>query len=435
MPDMFRHPPIIPADLLVARWTLKQVQGDGFPREVVPPYNAPMPALPTTDALAASAIDLLAKLIAFDTTSRDSNLALIEYVEGLLGDLGVTATRVPNADGRKANLYATLGPRTEGGIVLSGHTDVVPVDGQKWSSDPFALTEREGRLYGRGTCDMKGFLALALAAAPLFAEPGRLKRPVHLAFSYDEEVGCLGAPSMIAEIAKHLPRPAAVIVGEPTSMEVVHGHKGITSYIVTVTGHEAHSSLTHLGLSANMIAIRLMHGLSELAASLERAADPASPFMPRHATLTIGQINGGTAVNILARECTFVFDLRCPPGMDPMAILAPFLAGAKTIDTEMKARFPDTGIDIVRRSLTPAFAPEPDGEAERVARSLAGDNGPPRVVPYAAEAGQFQQAGFSTVICGPGSIEQAHQPDEYVDRVQMERGAAFMLRLAEMLAG
>jgi len=393
-----------------------------------------MPPLPTTDALAASAIDLLARLVAFDTTSRDSNLALIEYVERLLGELGVTATRVPNADGRKANLYATLGPQTEGGIVLSGHTDVVPVDGQIWSSDPFTLTERDGRIYGRGTCDMKGFLALALAAAPIFAEPGRLKRPVHLAFSYDEEVGCLGAPSMIAEIAKHLPRPAAVIVGEPTMMEVVHGHKGITTYTVTVTGHEAHSSLTHLGLSANTVAIRLMHRLMELADWLEREADPASPFQPKHATITVGMINGGTAGNILARQCVFLFDLRCPPGMDPQPILAPFLTEAKAVDREMKARFPHTGIDIVRRSLTPAFAPEPDGEAERVARSLAGDNGPPRVVPYAAEAGQFQEAGFSTVICGPGSIEQAHQPDEYVDRAQMERGAAFMLRLAEMLA-
>jgi len=201
-----------------------------------------------------------------------------------------------------------------------------------------------------------------------------------------------------------------------------------------VTGHEAHSSLTHLGLSANMVAIRLMHSLSDLADRLEQEVDPASPFLPKHATLTIGMINGGTAGNILARQCVFLFDLRCPPGVDPQPILAPFLAETRRLDAEMKARFPDTGIDVVRRSLTPAFAPEPDGEAERVARSLAGDNGPPRVVPYAAEAGQFQQAGFSTVICGPGSIEQAHQPDEYVNRVQMERGAAFMLRLAEMLA-
>jgi acetylornithine deacetylase len=393
-----------------------------------------MTPLPTVDRLAADAIAMLGQLVAFDTTSRDSNLALIEHVEALLAPLGVTATRVPNADGSKANLYATLGPAAEGGIVLSGHTDVVPVDGQAWTTDPFVLVERDGRLYGRGTCDMKGFLALALAAAPIFAEPGRLKRPVHLALSYDEEVGCLGAPAMIAEIARNLPRPAAVIVGEPTNMEVVHGHKGITSYVVTVTGHEAHSSLTHLGLSANMMAIRLMQRLSEIAAGLEREADPASPFVPKHATLTIGQVNGGTAVNILARECVFVFDLRCPPGTDPHAILAPFMAEARALDAEMKARFSEAGVAVVRRSLTPAFAPEPEGEAERVARNLAGDNGPPRVVAYAAEAGQFQEAGFSTVICGPGSIEQAHQPNEYVERAQMERGAAFMLRLAEMLS-
>jgi acetylornithine deacetylase len=392
-----------------------------------------MPQLPSTDALGADAIQMLARLVAFDTTSRDSNLALIEHVEALLHTLGIAATRVPNGDGRKANLYATLGPRTEGGIVLSGHTDVVPVDGQLWTSDPFTLAERGGRLYGRGTCDMKGFLALALATAPIFAAPGRLKRPIHFAFSYDEEVGCLGAPAMIAEIARNLPKPSAVIVGEPTNMEVVHGHKGITSYVVTVTGYEAHSSLTHLGLSANMMAIRLMHSLSELAARLEQDADPASPFVPKHATLTIGQINGGTAVNILARECVFVFDLRSPPGIDPMATLAPFLQEAQALDAEMKARFPAAGVQITRRSLTPAFAPEPSGEAERIARSLTGDNGPPRVVAYAAEAGQFQEAGFSTVICGPGSIEQAHQPDEYVERAQMERGAAFMLRLAEML--
>ncbi|WP_294393409.1 acetylornithine deacetylase [uncultured Sphingomonas sp.] len=393
-----------------------------------------MPALPSAHDLTRDAIATLATLVAFDTTSRNSNLVLISHVEGVLADLGIASTRIPSADGRKANLYATLGPMAEGGVVLSGHTDVVPVDGQAWSSDPFVLSERDGRLHGRGTCDMKGFLALALAAAPLFAEAGRLARPVHLAFSYDEEVGCLGAPAMIAEMAAHLPRPAGVIVGEPTNMEVVHGHKGITSYIVTVTGHEAHSSLTHLGLSANMMAVRLMHDLTLLAARLEQEGDPASPFVPKHATLTIGQVQGGTAVNILAGRCTFLFDLRCPPGMDPQAVLQPFLAEAERLDGEMKARFPDTGVRVERRSLTPSFAPEPDGAAERIARPLAGGDGPPRVVPYAAEAGQFQQAGFSTVICGPGSIEQAHQPDEYVTHAQMEHGAAFMLRLAEMLA-
>ncbi|HEX7782327.1 MAG TPA: acetylornithine deacetylase [Sphingobium sp.] len=387
----------------------------------------------TRETIFTDALAILSDLVAFDTTSRDSNLALIDYVEARLSTIGVTARRVVSADGRKANLYATLGPMVEQGVVLSGHTDVVPVDGQPWTSDPFVLTRRDDRLYGRGTCDMKGFLALALAAAPAFAAPGRKGRPAHLAFSYDEEIGCLGAPHMIREIATQIPRPAGVIVGEPTNMEVVGGHKGITTHVVTVIGHEAHSSLTHLGISANMIAIRLMAMLAELAEAMRKDADPSSPFAPPHATLTIGQINGGTAVNILARECRFAFDFRSPPGTDVDALLAPFKAEAARLDAEMKAQWPETGVEVVRHSAAPAFAPERDGVAERLARQLSGDNGPSRVVSYAAEAGQFQEAGFSTVICGPGSIEQAHQPDEYVEIGQMERGAAFMERLAIML--
>lgn len=382
------------------------------------------------ETLAPRALDLLDRLIAFDTTSRLSNLALIEWVEGYLDSHGVTHRRVPNAEGTKSNLIATIGPAVEGGVVLSGHTDVVPVDGQPWSSDPFKVVERGGRLYGRGTCDMKGFLALALAAVPDLVA-ARSGLPVHLALSYDEEVGCLGAPDMIRVIGTELPRPALVVVGEPTNMEAVSGHKGIATFKVTVNGHEAHSSQTQLGVSANMAAIRLMHSLTLLAAKLEREADPASPFLPKHATLTIGQMSGGTAVNILARECVFIFDLRCPPGLDPMAILAPFYAEAAALDAELKARFPDAGVRVENRTLTPPLAPEADGVAEAFARRLAGDNGPARVVAFAAEAGQFQEAGFSTVICGPGSIDQAHQPDEFVELSQMQRGAAFMARLVD----
>ena len=387
----------------------------------------------SSEVLSERAIDILAKLVAFDTTSRRSNLELIQWVEGYLADLGIPSRRVPNADGSKSNLMAMIGPAIEGGVVLSGHTDVVPVDGQPWSSDPWTLTERDGRLYGRGTCDMKGFLALALAAAPDLAK-ATLRKPVHLAFSYDEEVGCLGAPAMIDVIAREAPRPALVVVGEPTDMVAVRAHKGIASFIVTVTGREAHSSLTHLGVSANMAAIKLMAMLVLLSERLEREADPNSPFTPKGATLTIGQVNGGTAVNILARECVFVFDLRTPAGMDPEALLADFFAAAQRMDAEIKAKAPEGGVKVERRSLTPAFAPEEDGVAEAFARRLAGDNGPPRVVPYAAEAGQFQGAGFSTVICGPGSIDQAHQPDEYVEISQMQRGAAFMRRLIEDLS-
>ena len=383
--------------------------------------------------LARTATETLERLIAFDTTSRNSNLELIAFVEARLGACGAKLRRVPNVDGSKANLIASLGPQVDGGVALSGHTDVVPVDGQAWASDPWSLTLRNGRLYGRGTADMKSFLALALSAAPDFAA-GSLKRPVQFAFSYDEEVGCIGAPSLIRELVRTGPRPSVVVVGEPTSMETVSGHKGIATFKVTVTGKEAHSSLTHLGVSAIMEAAKLITRLSDLAQELERAADPASPFTPKGASLTIGQIHGGTAVNILARECVFAFDLRAPPGIDVQKVLQPVFDLGKSLDAELKARAPEAGVKIETRSSTPPLSPDTAGEAEALARRLAGDNGPARVVSYAAEAGQFQEAGYSTVICGPGSIEQAHQPDEYIEVGQIERGAAFMARLVEHLA-
>lgn len=388
----------------------------------------------SAESLTPRALDILETLVGFDTTSRLSNLALIEWVEAYLDRHGVAHRRVPNADGSKSNLIATVGPAIEGGVVLSGHTDVVPVDGQAWSTDPFKLTPKpDGRIYGRGTCDMKGFLALSLAAVPDLVAAGA-RRPVHLAFSYDEEIGCLGAPDMIRVIGAELPRPGLVVVGEPTNMEAVSGHKGIATFTVTVNGKEAHSSQTHLGVSAVMEAIPLLASLRALAGRLEAEADPASPFTPKHATLTVGLLNGGTAGNILARECAFQFDLRCPPGQDPLQVLAPFYAEVEALDRRLKGLYPGAGARVVQRSGTPPLSPEKDGAAEAFARRLAGDNGPPRVVPYAAEAGQFQEAGFSTVICGPGSIDQAHQADEYVERTQMERGGAFMARLIDWAA-
>jgi acetylornithine deacetylase len=384
-------------------------------------------------SLEARAISHLQRLVAFDTTSRVSNLELIAYVEAELGRLGVPVRRIANAEGTKANLLATLGPQAEGGVVLSGHTDVVPVDGQAWTGNPFELTRRGDRLYGRGTCDMKGFLALMLAAAPTLAA-APLARPVHLAFSYDEEIGCLGAPAMIEALAAGLPRPALVVVGEPTSMQVVSGHKGISVYRVRVTGHEAHSSLTHLGVSAIMEALKLAGDLRAIASKLEQAADRGSPFEPPHATLTIGQINGGTAANILARECAFLFDLRCPPGVIASEVLQPFHAAAAELDAALKARFAECAVTVEQLANAPPLNVQPADPAEAFARRLAGDNGPVRVVSYAAEAGQFQEAGFPTVICGPGSIEQAHQPDEYIDLSQLKRGALFMSRLVDELA-
>ena len=384
----------------------------------------------TTD-LYPAARDLLAKLVSFDTTSRGSNLALVEWVEGYLDGLGVPHRRVPNSDGTKSNLLATIGPAVEGGVVLSGHTDVVPVDGQPWITDPWTLTEADGRLYARGTCDMKGFLALSLAATPELASSA--KKPVHLAFSYDEEIGCLGAPQMIEVIRRELPAPSVVVVGEPTNMEAVNGHKGIATFHVTVTGRECHSSQPHLGVSAVMEAVKLMGSLNALSARLQDEADPASPFTPKGPTLTIGMVHGGTAHNIIARECCFVFDVRSPGPRTPKEIVAPFLAEAAAMDRALKARAPEAGVVVELRTDVPPFMPERDGAAEAFARRMAGDNGPPRVVAFAAEAGQFQQAGFSTVICGPGSIDQAHQPDEFIERRQMERGSAFMVRLIEAM--
>ncbi len=387
-----------------------------------------------SEDLAARATPILERLIAFDTTSHLSNLALIEWVEGYLAQHGVASRRVLSADGAKSNLLATVGPASEEGVVLSGHTDVVPVKGQAWASDPFVLTRRGERLFGRGSCDMKGFIALALAAVPDFIA-AKLPKPIHLALSYDEEIGCFGAPAMIEVIGRELPRPALVVVGEPTSMEVVSGHKGITAWRVTVTGREAHSAQTHLGVSANMAAVQLMGALGELAAQLEREADPASPFLPRHPTLTIGKIAGGTAGNILARECVFSFDLRNLPGQDARAQLAGFLDLAAKIDAEIKARAPEGGVVVEQLADVPPLRPDPQSVAEAFVRRLAGDNGPARVASFASEAGQFQGAGLPAVLCGPGSIDQAHQPDEYVDIAQMERGAAFMVRLTEALAG
>lgn len=383
-----------------------------------------------TNGLASKGRQILETLVAFDTTSRLSNLALIEWVEAYLDGFGITGTRVPNAEGNKANFYATIGPDVEDGVILSGHSDVVPIDGQDWSSDPWTVTERGDKLHGRGTSDMKAFIALALAAVPLFQ---KAKRPVHLALSYDEEVGCKGAPSLIASIAKHVPAPALAIVGEPTSMAVVTGHKGIALHEVRVRGHEAHSSLTHLGVSANNVAIGLMNELMMLAEELKAQADTDSPFTPPHATLTVGTMQGGTASNILARDCRFVFDLRCPPGQDPLVILAPFIERVAAVDTELKAVFLHCGVSVERLSHTPALTPVPDGPAEAFVRSLTGDNGPALAVSYAAEAGQFAEAGFATVLCGPGSIEQAHQPDEWIALDQIAKGAAFMERLAERL--
>ena len=378
----------------------------------------------------SATLDILTRLIAFDTTSRNSNLELIAWVEDFLRQRGIASRRVANADGTKANLYASIGPDVAGGVVLSGHTDVVPVDDQPWSSDPWVLSERGGKLYGRGAADMKAFIALALAHVDE-ARAAALKRPIVLAFSYDEEIGCLGAPALIAELAAQANKPSAVIVGEPTSMKVVSAHKGVRSFIVEVTGREGHSSLPDQGVSAVMEAVKLMSLVADMSEEARALTHPH--FKPPGPTMTIGKVDGGTASNILARRCSFIWDCRCPEMAQGDAIERRFRAVAAEVDASIKARAPEGGVTITRRSNTPGLTIERDSEAEVLARALTGDN-ETRAVAYAAEAGLFQRAGMPAIICGPGSIEQAHQPDEWIERTQIEEGAAFMRRLIARLS-
>lgn len=383
--------------------------------------------------MSEAAFDMIAKLVGFATVSRDSNLALIGYVSDYLAKLGVESRLVPNADKSKANLFATIGPMVKGGVVLSGHTDVVPVDGQPWDSDPFAVTENNGRLYGRGTADMKSFYAVALALVPEMLERS-LARPIHLALSYDEEIGCLGAPAMIERIAAELPAPRAVVVGEPTNMRIVTSHKSITGLETVVTGHEAHSSQTHRGVSAVMTAARLITYLEDMAQ--ENAAGPASKtsFEPPYSTIHVGTVRGGTATNIISRECSFSWDMRCIPEDNPQHFLERFERHCRDeVLPAMQAIASEAAIATRLTCSVPALHPEPGGDAEALVRFLTGYNSSD-AVSYGAEAGQFQLAGFSTVLCGPGSIDQAHQPNEYIEKSQVLACVDFMRRLIDAQA-
>lgn len=376
--------------------------------------------------------DVIARLVGFDTVSRHSNMALIDWVREYLAGFGVESRLVPNDDGSKANLFASIGPPAEGGVVLSGHTDVVPVDGQAWDTDPFTLIERDGRLYGRGTADMKSFSAIALALVPEMLAAG-LKRPIHLALSYDEEVGCFGAPFMIERIVRELPRPSAVIVGEPTSMGVVLAHKGCYALRTTVTGREVHSSQVNRGVSAVMVAARLATFVADMMAENKAKADPASPFDPPYTTLHVGTIQGGTALNIMAKRCEFLWDIRPVTGDDWRAYLNRFQAYCDTLLPEMRAIAPECAIVTEVLAGAPGLAPEPGGPAAQLVHALTGRNDT-AVVPYGAEAGQFQEAGFSTVMCGPGSIDQAHQANEFIDIAQVTACERFLRDLIKRLS-
>ena len=382
-----------------------------------------------------SAREILDALVSFPTVSRDTNLPLIDWVEGYLTDLGVKAHRMPKADDpTKAALFCSVGPDVPGGVVLSGHTDVVPVDGQDWTSDPWVVTERDGKLYGRGTCDMKGFDALALHALQ-GALKADLKRPLQIALSFDEEIGCMGAPPLIKAMETvGLPKAEIAIIGEPSMMKCVTGHKGSSGFDVIVHGFEVHSSLMHEGVNAIMEAARLIdwaNGEND-AIRAEAPSDLAAIFTPPFTTVHVGTIHGGTAHNITAGECVFGIDWRFTPDDDTEARLMAFREEVARVEAGMKAVAPSARIELRPFFDVPGLKPEEGGAAERLVRSLTGDNGS-HVVSYGTEAGHFQNAGYSAVICGPGNIEQAHQADEFISIEQMEAGEAFMNRLVDSL--
>lgn len=377
-------------------------------------------------------IEWLERFVGFDTTSSKSNLDLIACAEAYLSEHGAMCRRVYNDDGTKANLIASIGPQVDGGVVLSGHTDVVPVDGQDWMTDPFCLTEREGKLFGRGTCDMKAFSAVALSLVPEMAA-APLKRPIVFALSYDEEIGCLGAPSLIEEIVRTGPRPSMVIVGEPTMMKVVDGHKGIAAFRTTVTGHTTHSSQTHRGVSAVEAASRLIARIAAMREARAAASDALCPFVPPHSTMTVNVVHGGTQLNIMAAECTFDWDCRVIPGETSKDVREEFDDFARGVQSEMRAIFAGCRVATTQLTDVPSLAPTADNPAADLAKAITGQNAT-EVVSYAAEAGQFQEAGFSTVICGPGSIDQAHQANEFIDVAQIAESRAFIQKLIARLS-
>ncbi|HTP81469.1 MAG TPA: acetylornithine deacetylase [Alphaproteobacteria bacterium] len=377
---------------------------------------------------------MLDRLIGFETVSGRPNRALLEFVRAYLDQHGVATRIVPNADGDRGNLFATIGPDTTGGIALSGHTDVVPVDGQPWSTNPFVATAKDGRIYGRGAADMKSFIAVALSLVPAFrALP--LRRPIHLCFSYDEEIGCLGVPSLLRLLGRELPLPALAIIGEPTGMKVVNAHKGIWVQRTTVTGRDGHSSAPHRGANAIAYMARLIGRLEQLATELRGeaagAAVPGAEFDPPWSTVNLGIIEGGTALNIIARTCSLVWEFRPLPGTDAPAIRTRVDDWiARELAPVLRQQAPEGTIETASVAAVPALVPEPGGLAESVALRLTGANRA-ESVSFTSEGGQFQECGISTVLCGPGSVTEAHQPNEFVAAEQLQACEVFLRRLAD----
>lgn len=375
-----------------------------------------------------AASEMIKKLVGFDTTSRNSNLELIGFIKNHLDEQGVESRLTFDDNGGKANLFATLGPQeTQGGVVLSGHTDVVPVDGQNWSHDPFEVVERDNRLFGRGTADMKGFIAAALALTPEFLGAD-LKVPIHFAFTYDEETTCAGAKNLVKDLSAQGYSPRAVIIGEPTSMRVVNAHKGGYDYTTRIIGQEAHSSLTHHGVNAIAVAAELINHLLKYAAQLAVKADSDNGFDPPYSTLSIGIIEGGTATNIVAKDCQFSWDWRPIPG-DPLEGPRGSLDDyAQSILPKLREIAPQAQIVTELNSGHIPLMPLEGSSAESLVMALAETNQTYKVS-YGTEGWCYQQHEMPVVVFGPGSIEQAHKPDEFIDLEQIDACTSFLRKL------
>jgi acetylornithine deacetylase len=383
--------------------------------------------------MSGQSIDLIRTLIGFDTTSRESNAALIDFVRGYLGKHGVKSELFWNAEQNKANLWATIGPADRPGVVLSGHTDVVPVDGQAWTADPFRVREGDDKLFGRGTCDMKSFIAIALAKVPQIIERG-LPAPVHFALSYDEEVGCNGVRSLVEALAKRTPKPALCIVGEPTEMQVIVGHKGGRSYKVHVAGKEAHSSLAPQAVNAIQYAGELIAFIAGVARDLAEKGPRDALFDVPHTTISTGLIEGGTAMNIVPKDCRFVFEYRYLPGVDPDSIIGRIENHARSaLEPRMKKIAADTGFHFEPGYEYPALDMSPDHPGVAFVKALAERNDHAKVA-FGTEGGLFQTlVGVPTLVCGPGSIRQAHRPDEFIALEQVARCEGFLDRLFDRM--
>jgi len=379
-----------------------------------------------------ASIEMIRTLVAFDTTSCKSNLGLIEFIRDYLSSLGIKTDLVFDETRKKANLFATIGPAGGAGIVLSGHTDVVPVDGQDWDDNPFGVVEKNGRLYGRGTADMKSFIAVVLAALPGLLELD-IKTPLHLAFSYDEEVGCIGERRLLDQIGRMDIKPYACIVGEPTQMRVITGHKGKKSLSCHVRGRECHSALAPQGVNAVEAAAEVIAFLRILARRFQREGpfDPA--FEPPHSTVHTGLVSGGTALNIVPRDCTFDFEIRSLPTHDPEAILAEISAYAQTqVLPAMQDIAPEAGFSFIENSGFPGLDTDEEAAVTHLAKTLSGANSTGKVS-FGTEAGLFSAAGIPAIVCGPGSIDQAHRPNEYIALEQVVLCENFIHRLGEHL--